>query len=101
MKFVDLNIWLRHYEELHQGVLPKELKELLPREMGHVGDDLIENVDWRPVDTSAAAKIIKTQSDFECEWPLSDNIECANILERIHNMLKVFLEQKCLRTLFA
>ncbi|XP_059670268.1 uncharacterized protein LOC132315870 [Cornus florida] len=134
-KFVDSASYLNHIKQKHIGNLSLELQSVVPVEVDARWVETLVNGPWKPVDTSAAVRIIESQSkcgldnlvdmdssectggNMDCpsecstkpvtlpswtvlcsdgqKWPISDDSEPAEILQKVHDMFQLLLKQNC------
>ncbi|GMP29044.1 hypothetical protein CsSME_00004322 [Camellia sinensis var. sinensis] len=112
-KFNDSNLRMQHIEQEHKK---SKLRYVDPQEVDANWARMLVNGTWKPVDIPGAQKIIEEQSKRQsadlvgdsdanlqppaCQndqkWPLSNNVERAKILERIHDVFLLLLRSNCL-----
>ncbi|KAM7272212.1 hypothetical protein ACFE04_026875 [Oxalis oulophora] len=81
-KFVDSESHMQHVVQEHMGILLPKLQEVLPQNVENEWIDMILNCSWKPLDISAAVKMLERQSkchdselveDFYSENQADDN----------------------------
>ncbi|CAL5325147.1 unnamed protein product [Camellia sinensis] len=112
-KFNDSNLRMQHIEQEHKK---SKLRYVDPQEVDANWARMLVNGTWKPVDIPGAQKIIEEQSKRQSadlvgdsdanlqplacpndqKWPLSNNVERAKILERIHDVFLLLLRRNCL-----
>ncbi|THG16551.1 hypothetical protein TEA_012123 [Camellia sinensis var. sinensis] len=112
-KFNDSNLRMQHIEQEHKK---SKLRYVDPQEVDANWARMLVNGTWKPVDIPGAQKIIEEQSKRQSadlvgdsdanlqplacpndqKWPLSNNVERAKILERIHDVFLLLLRSNCL-----
>ncbi|CAK9175374.1 unnamed protein product [Ilex paraguariensis] len=92
----DMESLIDHLMQRHVGDLSGKSQAFLPKEIDAHSLEMLQNGPWKPVDTSEAFRIIENRSkDPDDEtWPLSDDSERADILERIRNKFLLHLPHK-------
>jgi hypothetical protein len=85
----DDHLW-DHLATLSSGFLSHS-----PDEPPEWAVKMVENGVWKPVESICAAGIMERRS-AAADWPYVDDIERAEIIERIHKKLQLFTSNKCL-----
>ncbi|KAE7996053.1 hypothetical protein FH972_000802 [Carpinus fangiana] len=113
-RFGDCELSMEHLKGKHIKNLSENFQAHIPKEVGDEWIKMVENVVWKPVDLLASVKIIENESRFgdpidkegdpevfliqvdeNQKWPLCEDSERMEILERIRGMLQLFLRNKC------
>ncbi|XP_042497713.1 uncharacterized protein LOC122076477 isoform X2 [Macadamia integrifolia] len=73
-KFIDCESHMQHVVREHMGNLSSKLQSILPQEVDTEWVEMLLNGSWKPVDASAALKILEYQSKIGG----SDNANCTD-----------------------
>ncbi|GAV66724.1 UCH domain-containing protein/DUF629 domain-containing protein/DUF627 domain-containing protein [Cephalotus follicularis] len=64
-KFVDSESHMQHVVQEHMGSLLPKMQEVLPQGVDSEWSDMIINCSWKPLDISAAVKMLGNQSKYQ------------------------------------
>ncbi|CAN6995647.1 unnamed protein product [Brassica oleracea var. botrytis] len=105
-EFLPLKKFKNHLEKEHAAKFKPSKAEHMAQMVDEVWAGMITVAGWEPVDTAAAAEMIKTRLEFvqafvyengwSRDWPLATDEERSKLLQEIRLLLVLFCERKIL-----
>ncbi|CBI15290.3 unnamed protein product, partial [Vitis vinifera] len=85
-KFKDSELHMQHVVQEHMGNLLPKMQSVLPQNIDNEWIEMIVNCSWKPLDISAAVKMLKNESKYAWESSpekgmLGDGCSCGNLVK--------------------